>query len=137
MTNSHSAVIDAVIDLAQDALSNANYTLTITRGPCGTGNSISCEPSYGNADQRYFDKNAKFRVTLVFNCKNADMQVALNMLEQVILYLSRKKDGYPADTAWQITDILTNALPMLVAREEDNTWLYAASVYIDYYLRGD
>lgn len=136
MTDTHSAVIDAVLDLAQDALTDANYPLVIMRGPCGTGNSISAEPSYGNASLRFYDKNATFRVTLVFNSKNANMQIALNMLEQIQLKLSRMKE-YPKDTAWEITGIWTASLPMLLSREEDNTWLYAASLYIDYFVRGD
>ena len=136
MTNSHSAVIDAVLDLAQDALTDANYPLVIMRGPTGTGNCITGEPSYGTADRRFFDKDGSFRVTLVFNSKNSNMQIALNMLEQILLKLTRMK-GYPHAEAWEITGIWTNALPMLISREEDNTWLYAASVYIDYFLRGD
>lgn len=137
MTNVHSSVIDAVIDLAQDALTEASYPLTISRGPAGTGNCIACEPSYGNADKRFFSKNATFRVTLVFNAKNADMQAALNMLEQIHQKLTRMTGGYPEDDAWEITGIWTSALPMLISREEDNTWLYASSLYIDYYVRGD
>ena len=136
MTNSHSAVIDAVLDMAQDALTDASYPQVITRGPCGTGNCIAAEPSFGTADRRFLSKDGSFRVTLVFNSKDADMQAALNRLEQILLKLTRTKT-YPADEAWQITDIMTNALPMLIGREEDNTWLYAASVYIEYYLRGD
>lgn len=136
MTDTHSAVIDAVLDLAQDALTDASYPLTIMRGPCGTGNCISAEPSYGNASLRFYDKNATFRVTLVFNSKNANMQIALNTLEQIELTLSRMKE-YPKDTTWEITGIWTASLPMLLSREEDNTWLYAASLYIDYFVRGD
>jgi hypothetical protein len=136
MTNSHSAVIDAVLDLAQDALTDANYPLVITRGPTGSGNCIAAEPSFGTADRRFYDKNGAFRVTLVFNSKNANMQIALNTLEQILLKLTRM-GGYPHAETWEITGIWTNALPMMVSREEDNTWLYAASVYIDYYLRGD
>ena len=137
MTNSHSAVIDAVLDLAQDALTDASYPLVIMRGPTGTGNCIAAEPSYGTADRRFFDKDGTFRVTLVFNSKNANMQIALNMLEQILLKLTRQTGSYPHAEAWEITGIWTNALPMLISREEDNTWLYAASVYIDYFLRGD
>ena len=136
MTNSHSAVIDAVLDLAQDALTDASYPLVIMRGPTGTGNCISAEPSYGTADRRFFDKDGSFRVTLVFNSKNSNMQIALNMLEQILLKLTRMK-GYPHAESWEITGIWTNALPMMISREEDNTWLYAASVYIDYFVRGD
>ena len=132
MTNTHSAVIDAVLDLAENAL---NGTL-ITRGPCGTGNCVAAEPSYGSAEGRHYDKNALFRVTLVFNSKNRNMQTALNDLEQILLALTRRH-GYPHAEAWEITNIWTNALPMLIGREEDDTWLYAASVYIDYYVRGD
>ena len=136
MTNSHSAVIDAVLDLAQDALTDASYPFTIMRGPTGTGNCVAAEPSYGTAEGRHFDRNATFRVTLVFNAKHRDMQISLNMLEQILLKLTRMS-GYPHAETWEITGIWTNALPMLISREEDNTWLYAASVYIDYYLRGD
>ena len=136
MTNSHSAVIDAVLDMAQDALTDDSYPSVIMRGPCGTGNCIAAEPSFGTADKRFLSKNGSFRVTLVFNSKDADMQAALNRLEQILLKLTRTK-VYPSDEAWQITDIMTNALPMLIGREEDNTWLYAASVYIEYYIRGD
>ena len=136
MTNSHSAVIDAVLDMAQDALTDNSFPSVISRGPCGTGNCIAAEPSYGTADKRFFSKDGMFRVTLVFNSKNADMQLALNALEQILLKLTRAT-VYPAAEAWQITNVMTNALPMLIGREEDNTWLYAASVYIDYYLRGD
>ena len=136
MTNSHSAVIDAVLDLAQDALTEASYPLVIMRGPTGTGNCIAAEPSYGTADRRFYSKDGTFRVTLVFNSKNANMQTALNVLEQILLKLTRM-GGYPHDEAWEITGIWTNALPMLVSREEDNTWLYAASLYIDYYVRDE
>ncbi len=136
MTNTHSAVIDAVLDLAQDALTDASYPMTIMRGPAGTGNCVSAEPSYGTAEGRHYDKNASFRVTLVFNSKNRDMQAALNTLEQILLSLTRRS-GYPHAEAWEITNVWTNALPMLIGREEDNTWLYAASVFIDYYVRGD
>jgi len=137
MTNTHSAVIDAVMDLAQEALTASSYPYIITRGSCGSGNCISCEPSYGTADRRFFSKNGAFRVTLVFNAKHKDMQAALNMLEQVQLKITRMQDEYPEAEAWKITGIWTNAMPMMIAREEDNTWLYAASVYIDYYVRGD
>lgn len=136
MTNTHSAVIDAVLDLAQDALTDASYPMTIMRGPTGTGSCIAAEPSYGTADRRFYDKNGAFRVTLVFNSKNANMQTALNTLEQILLKLTRT-GSYPHDEAWEITGIWTNALPMMIGREEDNTWLYAASVFIDYYVRGD
>lgn len=138
MTNTHSAVIDAVMDLAQDALTAANYPLIISRGPAGSGNCLACEPSYGTADKRFFSKDASFRVTLVFNAKHANMQTALNALEQIILKLTRMDaDDFPESDAWQIKGIWTNALPMLLSREEDNTWLYASSLYIDYYVRGD
>ena len=137
MTDTHSAVIDAVLDLAEEALTDANYPFVIMRGPCGTGNCISAEPSYGNADARFYDKNAAFRVTLVFNSKHANMQTALNMLEQILLKLTRMKGGYPSSKAWQITGIWSASLPMMLSREEDNTWLYAASLYIDYFVRGD
>lgn len=136
MTNSHSAVIDAVLDMAQDALTDGNFPSVISRGPRGTGNCIAAEPSYGTANRRFFSKNGVFRVPLVFNSKHSDMQLALNALEQILLKLTRAT-VYPAAEAWQITNVMTNALPMMLGREEDNTWLYAASVYIDYYLRGD
>ena len=136
MTNSHSAVIDAVLDMAQDALTDNSFPSVISRGPCGTGNCIAAEPSYGTADKRFYSKDGAFRVTLVFNSKHSDMQLALNALEQILLYVTRAKE-YPSEASWQITRVMTNALPMLIGREEDNTWLYAASVYIDYYIRGD
>lgn len=138
MTNTHSTVIDAVMDLADNALAAANYPFTISRGPTGSGNCIACEPSYGAADRRFYSKNASFRVTLVFNAKHSNMQIALNMLEQITLALTRMDaDDFPHDDAWQIKGIWTNALPMLISREEDNTWLYASSLYIDYFVRGD
>lgn len=136
MTNSHSAVIDAVIDLAQDALTDASYPLVIVRGPASTGTCVAAEPSYGAAQDRFLDKNAVFIATLVFNSKNADMQAALNALEQILLSLTRRT-AYPHAEAWQIANVSTNALPMLIGREEDNTWLYAASVNVNYYVRGD
>ena len=137
MTDTHSAVIDAVMDLAEDALEKAGYSMPIFRGPCGTGDCVAAEPSYGNADARFYDKNSTFRVTLVFNSKNANMKTALGILDQILLKLTRMKGGYPSDEAWEITGIWTASLPMLLSREEDNTWLYAASLYIDYFVRGD
>jgi hypothetical protein len=44
---------------------------------------------------------------------------------------------YPEGMRWQITDITNTMLPQRIGREQNNDWLMASALSVQFYWRGD
>lgn len=125
-------VVMAVMGMAQAAVDG--YTLH--RGPLLPGPDISMEPDPSGAQTYFFDKNAVYSLGLVFNGKSQDMAKITGDLGRVQGYLTRSH-YYPAGQAWQILRILPQSTPAMIERQDDGYWVYACSVSVEFYYRGD
>lgn len=128
----HVDVVDALIDLAMETDPYA----VISRGSLPSDEGITCETSDGFTLARFLSKNAIFQVPIVFVAKHANLQTALNTLSAIMVHVTRLR-SYPEDTDWQITQVMSNAPPTIVGRDDSNLWTVGCSVIVEYYLRGE
>jgi hypothetical protein len=50
--------------------------------------------------------------------------------------LTRARE-YPSGDGWQIVDIVNYTLPQIIGREQNNEWLMASSLSVNFFWRGD
>lgn len=124
-------VVDAVIGLMNAAQSMA----TVKRGALPTGHGIVCEVG-PSTPRLYMDKNTFVPLDITINGKHPNLRVLSDALNDIHARLTRAK-VYPAGVGWQITDIKTTSLPQRIGREDNNNWLMASALSVEYYWRGE
>lgn len=125
-------VMEAVIGLMNDLHPFA----TVTRGALPTGNGITCEIGPTVQTELYFDKNTFVPLDITINGKHKNMKTLSDALNNIHSSLTRRR-VYPSGEGWQIADIKTATLPRIIGRENNNEWLMASGLSVEFYWRGD
>lgn len=124
-------VLEAVIGLI-----NATQPFApVTRGALTVGVGITCEIDPTTPRYMYMDKNTVIPLGVVINGKHPNLTILSDALNGIHGALTRLT-AYPSESAWEIVDIKTYTLPRLIGREENNEWLMASALSVEFYWRG-
>ena len=124
-------VVEAVINLM-----NATHPFaTVTRGALPTGPGITCETDPSRPETLFWDKNVYIQLVIVINGKHHDMGVLNDALNSIHYELTRAR-SYPSGNGWQIVDIRNYTMPRFIGREDNNDWLMASALSVNFYWRG-
>lgn len=127
--NAVNEAVEAVIAL----INGAQTTAKATRGALPTGKGITCEVGPSSPSEVYLDKGVYVPLSLVVNGKHRDLKALSEAMNRIHGELTTARE-YPSGGGWQIVDIVTNVLPQVVGREDDNTWLMASRLSVRIYL---
>lgn len=127
-------VVEAVIALIDPVITPAFKP--VTRGALGTSDGITCEVGPTTPAEMYLDKNTLVPLDLTLNGKHANLKALSGTLNSIHAALTRRR-VYPSGTGWEITDIKTDSLPQIIGRENDNRWLMASGLTVEFYWRGE
>ena len=133
------SVINQVLEAVMDLMNATNPFATVTRGALPTGVGLTCEIGPSNPETVYMSKNSHVQLDVTLNGKNPDLELLSDTMNNIHSVLTRKKE-YPEDPAgnrWQITDIQNANLPALIGRENNNDWLMASGLSVNFFWRGD
>ena len=133
------SVINQVLEAVMDLMNATNPFATVTRGALPTGAGLTCEIGPSRSETAYMTKNSYVPLSVVMNGKNADMELLSDTMNNIHSVLTRRRE-YPEDPAgnrWQITDIQTTMFPRVIGREDNNDWLMASVLSVNFYWRGD
>ena len=135
MTSVINEVMEAVIGL----MNATKPFAAVTRGALPTGKGLVCEVGPSIPDEIYWDKNVFIPLDVTINGKFSNLKTLLDTMNDIHGALTRAT-SYPQDTTnnrWQITDILTQNLPQIIGREQNNDWLAASALTVNFYGKGD
>lgn len=122
-------VLEAVRALARES----GYAYApIVNGALTPNNGLSMTVAGGGMDTTFFSVGQSIVLTLTFNSKHEDQATALNALNNLHAYLTRRKT-FPRGDGWQITSITTDSVPMYLDREQNNQWLYGSGLSVRFY----
>lgn len=128
-------VLAAVIGLMNDTHPFA----TVTRGALPTGVGIVCEVGPSGPGTVFLAKDSYVDLDVTLNGKHHNLQTLSDAMNGIHEALTQAR-VYPTDTAafrWQIVDIVTNTLPQIIGREDNNEWLMASSLSVRFYTEGE
>lgn len=131
-----SSVINDVVEAVIGLMNATNPFAKVTRGALPTGPGITCEVGPSSADALYMDKNTRVPLEIVINGKHRNLKTLSDALNNIHSVLTRAKT-YPSGGSWQIVDIKNYTLPRQIGREENNEWLMASALSVEFYWRGD
>lgn len=135
MTGVINEVVAAVI-----AMMNATQPFSnVTRGALPTGKGLVCEVGPTVVNELYWDKNTFVPLDITINGKHPNLKTLSDAIIEIHSALTRTKE-YPEDTEnnrWQITDIKNATLPQVIGRENNNDWLMASGLSVEFYWKGD
>ena len=129
------SVINDVVEAVIGLMNAAKPFATVTRGALPTGAGITCEVG-PSTPRMYMDKNTFVPLDITINGKHANLKTLSDALNGLHSTLTRAT-SYPSGTAWEITDIKTTTLPQVIGREDNNQWLMASALSVEFYWRGD
>lgn len=118
---------------------NEDYPLgfgIVTRGALPTGSGIVCDIGPTSFSEMYLDKNSVVPLDITINGKHKDLKVLSDRLNDIHSSLTRRKN-YPDSEKWQIIDIKNSLLPQKIGREENNEWLMASELSVEFLWKGD
>ena len=131
-TSTINEVVEAVIGL----MNETHPFATVTRGALPTGPGITCEVDPSTYEKLYMDKNTEVPLGLVLNGKHGNLKTLSDAMNDIHSALTRATT-YPTGESWQIADILNYTLPRIIGREDNNDWIMASSIKVDFYWRGE
>lgn len=132
------SVINEVVESVMDMM-NENYPLgfgIVTRGALPTGEGIVCDIGPTSFSEMYLDKNSMVPLDITINGKHKNLKVLSDRLNDIHSSLTRRK-SYPDSEKWQIIDIKNSLLPQKIGREENNEWLMASELSVEFLWKGD
>lgn len=132
MTSVINEVLEAVIGL----MNATNPFATVTRGALPTGEGLVCEIGPTIPEEVYLDKNSYIPLDVTLNGKHKNLKTVTDAMNGIHSALTRAR-SYPASERWQIVDIENQNLPQLIGREENNDWLLASALTVNFYWKGD
>lgn len=130
------SIINEVMEAVIGMINDLHPFATVTRGALPTGNGITCEVGPTVQTELYFDKNTFVPLDITINGKHKNMKTLSDTLNNIHSSLTRRR-VYPSGEGWQIADIKTATLPRIIGREENNEWLMASGLSVEFYWRGD
>ena len=136
MSYTASSVINQVLE-AVIALMNATKPFsTVTRGALPTGKGLTCEIGPSSQASMHMDKNTVVPLDVTLNGKHPNLMTLSDTMNNIHSALTRAME-YPSAEKWEITDIKNRNLPQRIGREQNNDWLMASSLSVEFYWRGD
>lgn len=129
------SVINDVVEAVVGRMNAQPLFATVTRGALPTGAGITCEVG-PSTPRLYMDKNTFVPLDITINGKHSNLKTLSDALNDIHSALTRAT-SYPRGTAWEITDIKTVTLPQVIGREDNNQWLMASALSVEFYWRGD
>ena len=130
------SIINEVMEAVIGMMNDLHPFATVTRGALPTGNGITCEIGPTVQTELYFDKNTFVPLDITINGKHKNMKTLSDTLNNIHSSITRRR-VYPSGEGWQIADIKTATLPRIIGREENNEWLMASGLSVEFYWRGD
>lgn len=130
--NALSQVVEAVIGLMNDTQPFAQ----VTRGALPAGQGITCEVGPGSSGTLHMDKNMVIPMQIVVNGKHPNERILADALGKIHYALTRAR-SYPSGDGWQIVDIKNYSPPAKIGREDNNDWLMASTLLVEFYWRGE
>lgn len=130
------SVINEVLEAVIGLMNATQPFATVTRGALPTGPGITCEVGPTAPLETYLDKNTYIPLDVTINGKHENLKVLSDALNTIHSALTRAKQ-YPEGERWQIVDITTQTLPDIVDREQNNVWLMASALSVNFYWKGD
>lgn len=132
MTSVINEVLEAVIGL----MNATKPFATVTRGALPTGPGLTCEIGPSAPEAMHMDKNTVIPLDVTLNGKHSDLKTVSDAMNEIHAALTRAQI-YPEGMRWQITDITNTMLPQRIGREQNNDWLMASALSVQFYWRGD
>lgn len=129
------SVINQVMEAVIELMNSTNPFAGVTRGALPTGPGITCEIGPSMVRSMYMDKNTFIPLDVTINGKHPNMLILSDALNTIHDALTRMTE-YPSGDGWQITDIKNYTLPQVIGREENNEWLMASALSVEFYWRG-
>lgn len=130
---------DSAIDQAMEAvigLMNAAQSMAVvTRGALPTHQGITCELGPSSPRHMHMDKNTVVPLDVVLNGKHSNLMILSDAMNTIHAALTRAT-SYPSAEKWEIVDIKTYTLPERIGREDNNDWLMASALSVEFYWRG-
>ncbi|MBQ1777813.1 MAG: hypothetical protein IIZ93_06620 [Acidaminococcaceae bacterium] len=130
------SVINEVLEAVIGLMNAAQPFATVTRGALPTGQGITCEIGPTTPLETYMDKNTDIPLDVTLNGKHANLETLSDALNNIHSALTRATQ-YPEGQRWQIVDITTQTFPDIVDREQNNVWLMASALSVNFYWKGD
>jgi hypothetical protein len=130
------SIVNEVMEAVIGMMNDLHPFATVTRGALPTGNGITCEIGPTVQTELYFDKNTFVPLDITINGKHKNMKTLSDTMNNIHSSLTRRR-VYPSGEGWQIADIKTATLPRIIGREENNEWLMASGLSVEFYWRGD
>ena len=129
------SVIDQAIEAVIGLMNEAQSMATVTRGALPTGAGITCELGPSSPRYMHMDKNTVIPLDVVLNGKHHNLKTVSDAMNAIHGALTRAT-SYPSAEKWEIVDIKNYTLPQRIGREENNDWLMASALSVEFYWRG-
>ena len=130
------SVINEVMEAVIGLMNATQPFATVTRGALPTVAGITCEIGPSMPEELYFDKNTFVPLDVTINGKHHDLKTLSDTMNNIHSQLTRRR-VYPKGDGWQITDIKNANLPQKIGREDNNDWLMASGLSVEFYWKGD
>lgn len=130
------SVINDVVEAVIGLMNNTHPFATVTRGALPTGVGLTAEVGASTPQALYWDKNTLVPLDITLNGKHADLELLSDTMNNIHSALTRAT-SYPTGEGWQIVDITNYSLPQIIDREQNNEWLMASSLSVNFFWRGD
>ena len=138
-TTPTTSVVNEVLEAVITLMNATSPFATVTRGALPTTEGIVCEIGPSIQNTLFWDKNTFYPLDVTINAKHPNLKTLSDTLNNIHGVLTRAKE-YPEDTnqtRWQITDISTQNLPQIIGREQNNDWIMASALTVNFFWRGD
>lgn len=130
------SVFNEVLEAVIGMMNQTGPFARVTRGALPTAPGITCEIGPSTIQSVHMDKNSYIPLDVTMNGKHHNLETLSDALNNIHSALTRAK-SYPAAERWQITDIENRTLPEVIGREQNNDWLMASALSVNFYWRGD
>ena len=130
------SVINQVLEAVIGLMNATTPFASVTRGALPTTSGLTCEIGPSSPRTMHMDKNTVIPLDVTLNGKHPNLMTLSDTMNNIHSVLTRAK-SYPSADKWQIIDIKNRNLPQRIGREENNDWLMASSLSVEFYWRGD
>lgn len=130
------SVINEVVESVIGLMNATKPFAKVTRGALPTGNGLVAEVGASTPREMYWDKNTLVPLDITLNGKHASLKTLSDAMNNIHSALTRARE-YPSGDGWQIVDIVNYTLPQIIGREQNNEWLMASSLSVNFFWRGD
>lgn len=138
-TEPTTSVINEVVESVIGLMNATSPFATVTRGALPTTEGLVCEIGPTIPQEVYLSKNALVPLDVTLNGKHPNLKTLSDTMNTIHSVLTRAKT-YPDDSTngrWQIVDISNQNLPQIIGREQNNDWIAASALTVQFFWKGD